>query len=439
MVFIPVIKEMRVAPNGSLIPFVETPDGKLAEVAHGVMPGAQAAFLSCPLFEVLAYGNRGASKSHGLMYDFLLQVGLGYGSNYRGVLFRKSTRQFDDLERIGKSIYFSLVPGTTYDAQMKIFKFPQGEQLKLTYLERPESFDAVLGQSIQWCGIDELSGYDNPIGEQLYRDATSLLRTSVPAIKLHMRATMNPTADGWIKDYFQCPVPKGKTVGTIIEGKRVAILHRLSENQALAIGTPDYKKNMENAAGEDEFKRKSWVDENSDWTNPVGGLFSSTWHRVRGHAVVPEIFFRNCPRDIIKLSFSFDYGTMSPFSAGWYATFKSNYLMPFPDGRQQQFIRNDVVRFYEWWGGTERSPDKGIDISPRTMAQGILQRELSLGIKGKVGERVADNQIFNTQRERDDRLSIEQIFEQEGFAALSAAKGKSRTTKERRASTLSDS
>lgn len=92
---------------------------------------------------------------------------------------------------------------------------------------------------------------------------------------------------------------------------------------------------------------------------------------------------------------SFDHGYSAPFSVGWWAVA--------PDGT--------AYRYREWygWNGT---PNRGVEMSPKEIAKGILEREAEERREGILFDRVADPAIF--ERSRGD--SIAQQMRAEGVA-----------------------
>ena len=59
--------------------------------------GSQMLFLSCPHHEVFYGGTRYVGKTDCLLMDFYQEVGKGYGSDWRGIIFRRTYKQLHDL------------------------------------------------------------------------------------------------------------------------------------------------------------------------------------------------------------------------------------------------------------------------------------------------------------------------------------------------------
>ncbi len=83
--------------DGELKPFTRDERGREVEVAWAPQEGSQTAFMECPLFECLYEGNRGPGKTDALIMDFGQHCGLGYGPEWRGVLFRQTYPQLADI------------------------------------------------------------------------------------------------------------------------------------------------------------------------------------------------------------------------------------------------------------------------------------------------------------------------------------------------------
>src|SRR4051812_34968986 len=78
------------------------------EVTWMPQNGGQQFFLTSPIFETLATGNRGGGKSITLLMDYGQGVGRGYGSDYKGVIFRQTYPQLQDIVSLSKK-WFPLI------------------------------------------------------------------------------------------------------------------------------------------------------------------------------------------------------------------------------------------------------------------------------------------------------------------------------------------
>ena len=93
-------------PRGVWRPFIVDVDGITIKQwpTWAPFPGSQAAFLSSPIFETLLAGNRGGGKSEMLLLDFAKDVGR-WGSNWRGILFRKQLGDLDEMVRKTETLF----------------------------------------------------------------------------------------------------------------------------------------------------------------------------------------------------------------------------------------------------------------------------------------------------------------------------------------------
>jgi len=112
----------------------EERDGALVPVHDGVagawaaQPGSQKAFIECPVAEVLLEGNRGGGKSDVLLMDFAQYVGEGYGQEWRGVLFRKTYKQLEDLVGKAKKWFPRIWRASTFNSSDMVWCWPTGER-----------------------------------------------------------------------------------------------------------------------------------------------------------------------------------------------------------------------------------------------------------------------------------------------------------------------
>jgi len=103
-------------------------------------PGSQEAFLRCPIFECLLGGNRGGGKTDVLLMDFAQNVGRSFGEEWKGILFRRTFPELDDV--IGKSLkwFKKIWPKADYNKQAKTWTWPTGESLKFRHIIRPNEY-----------------------------------------------------------------------------------------------------------------------------------------------------------------------------------------------------------------------------------------------------------------------------------------------------------
>jgi hypothetical protein len=173
-------------------------------VVWSPQPGSQRAFLACPVFEVLYEGPRGTGKTDTLIIDFVQHVGQGFGPEWRGVLFRKTYKQLDDVVQKTKKLISGAFPSATFREDTMTWTWQTGERLTLSYMARPDDYFVYHGSSFPWIGWEELTTWPD---DKCYKAMFSCCRSSRSGMPRKIRATTNPygcvpfgevlTATGW--------------------------------------------------------------------------------------------------------------------------------------------------------------------------------------------------------------------------------------------------
>jgi hypothetical protein len=102
---------------------------------------------------------------------------------------------------------------------------------------------------------------------------------------------------------------------------------------------------------------------------------------------------------------SFDHGYTKPFSVGWWAVG--------PMG--------EAYRYREWYGCEPGTANKGIQLSPRQIAEGIVEREREYEGANNISiDRIADPAIF--ERSRGDSVA-QQMEPRDGQPGIYFRKG----------------
>lgn len=126
-----------------------------------------------------------------MLMDFAQYVGKGFGEEWRGILFRRTFPELDDI--IGKSIkwFKKIWPNANFNKATKTWEWPTGESLKFRHILRPQEYWNYHGSAYPWIGFEELTTWPNP---DCYTPLFSLSRSSHPQVaKLcRIRATTNP-------------------------------------------------------------------------------------------------------------------------------------------------------------------------------------------------------------------------------------------------------
>lgn len=350
------------------------------------------------VFELLYHGTRGPGKSDTLLMDFLQFIGKGWGLQYKGVIFRQTFPQLEDLITKSKRWIPQIVPGARWNGSAYKWVFPDGEELLFRQFNKPDDYWKYHGQEFQFVGWDELTNWASLDG---YTSMMSCLRSTHPDIPLRVRATTNPYGVGHnqVKFYFELPAKDGiirrKTyeftnpiTGETTKTKllRVAIKGTIWENRLLLDAQPDYISQLKKQA-DNPAKLAAWLE--GSWDIVSGGMFDDVWDPKVN---IVERF--KIPADW-KLDRSFDWGSSAPFAVGWWAESDgSDYLGA--DGRWHSTVPGDFFRVAEWYGWSGK-PNKGRKMLAVDVAKGIAERERAMFGDRRVYPGPADNAIHNTE------------------------------------------
>lgn len=355
-------------------------------------PTGQLAFLTCPFPEVLGHGNRGGGKTETLIVDFLRDVGRGWGPDWRGVVFRKEATQLEDVIAKCHRLIEPIWPTARFNASKNVWQFPDGERLYLRHAKRRSDYGKHHGHQYGWIGWEELTEYAEPY---LYLKMMSTLRSSHPEIAQikRVRATCNPSGVGhnWVKSRFRLPGSASSILGQVIEDDRVdgvalparvAIRIDRADNVALMQADPGYEATLR-ASSSSPQQLRAWVL--GDWDIVSGGMFDDVWRADRNVVEPFEI-----PQGW-RIDRSFDWGSSSPFAVLWWAESPGGSIR-YGD-REIHTIKGDLFAIAEWYGWNGR-PNEGLRMMDEKIAQGIVEREMSMGIAGRVQAGPADPSIW---------------------------------------------
>jgi hypothetical protein len=157
---------------------------------------------------------------------------------------------------------------------------------------------------------------------------------------------------------------------------------RLEDNPSL--NKEDYEARLSGLKS--PFLVRAMLD--GSWDIVAGGMWDDVWDPEL-HVVEPfEI-----PRSW-RIDRSFDWGASKPYSVGFWAESDGSEVK-LADGSIVQTVRGDLFRIAEIYGWNGR-PNEGSGDSPRTVASLILEKERSLGLRGRVKPGPADNSIFDS-------------------------------------------
>lgn len=400
------------------------------------LPGSQTLAMSCPAHIILYHGTRGPGKTDSQLMRFRRNVGRGYGRHWRGVIFDREYKNLDDL--ISKSMRWfpEFKDGARFLSSKSDYKWvwPTGEELMFRTVRRAQDYWAYHGQEFPFIGWNELTKYptddlfesmmscnrssfrpeDYPlyIAGDIYDRTQQLVQVDhgsqfaremhLPEIPLEVFATTNPFGVGhnWVKKRFLMteegqPVPPGKIQikTTHVFNPRTQkdedvnkytthIFGSYRENKYLS---PEYVAELE--AIKDPNKRKAWLG--GSWDVVSGGMFDDVWQDAI-HMMRPFPIPHNW-----RLDRSFDWGSSKPFSVGWWAESDGSDVQ-LANGQWMSTVRGDLFRIAEWYGWTGKN-NQGLRMLANDVAAGIIERELQMGIYGRVNPGPADNSIWDIE------------------------------------------
>ncbi|MBT7041268.1 MAG: terminase [Bacteroidetes bacterium] len=330
------------------------------------LSGSQSNFLQCTIFEALFEGTRGSAKTDALIMDYLKEVGKGYGGEWRGILFRNTYKQLEDIIAKTKKWFWKAIPNAIFNESSYKWKFPGGETLSLRHMDRASDYWNYHGHEYPWIGWEELTNWGSL---DCYESMFACCRSSHPNIPKRYRSTTNPYGKGHnaVKERFIDPGPAGTIISDENGQKRIRIHGSLLENHYLLENQPEYVNQL--MAISDENKRKAWLF--GDWDIVAGGALDDVWDRSK-HVIKP---FDIPPR--WRIDRSFDWGSSKPYSVGFWAE-SDGTDVTFPDGARRSFPRGTLFRIAETYGWNGRA-DQGCRKLAVDVARNIVAFEKKMG------------------------------------------------------------
>lgn len=378
-------------------------DRSRGEVLWAPQAGSQELLLCCPVLEALYEGTRGPGKTEALLNDFSQHCGSGFGSAWRGVLFRKTYKQLADVIAKSKRLYGRVFPEARFlasEGQLR-WVFSGGEELLFRVLKNADDYDDYHGHEYPWIGFEELTRWPDDIA---YKRMFSCCRTSHPGIEQEdgtllkvprkIRATTNPygVGHGWVKARFQLPHKRFEIIRGEIdpdtgrrEPDRVAIFGRLSENKILLASDPDYESNIA-ASARNSSEKRAWLF--GDWDITAGGMFDDVWDGDRH--VIPQFEIPSTWR----IDRSFDWGSSKPFAVLWWAESDGSPIR-FPNGKSIETLPGDLFLVHEWYGCRQGMVNEGLRMVAKDIAKGVKDRESTWLAGREVMAGPADSSIFD--------------------------------------------
>ena len=358
-----------------------------------------------PATEILFGGAAGPGKSHLMRVAAILWcVSI---SGLQVYLFRRTFPDLWSNHMEGPKGFFSLLEEWIRLGFCKIntskheITFWNGSKIFLRHCQYEKDKYNYQGAEFHVLMIDELTHFTDTIYRYLRH------RVRAPGLKIpdefkdkfpRIVASSNPGGVGhnWVKQDFINNAPRNhirrmpKKDGGML---RQFIPALLADNPTMAIDDPDYAHRL-SGLGDPELV-KAMLDGN--WDIVAGGMFDDLWGLGTHHIIEPFA---------IPVSWyidrSFDWGSSKPFSVGWWAE-SDGTEATMKDGTIRTWPAGTLFRIAEWYGWQDKKPNTGLKMNAKNIAKGIKEREVKLGLAGRVQPGPADSSIYD--RENDNCIA----------------------------------
>lgn len=337
-------------------------------------PGPQLAAIEadwCP--ELFFGGDRGGGKSD-FQLGFQEDGALRYVNRHRGILFRKTYAELEELQ--GRAMEIFPAEGALYKSQpserfpySNCWYWPSGASCKMRYIENEKDYGRYHGHQYTRIGFDEMTEYASlsPLLKML-----STLRSPY-GVPCAVRSTGNPGGIGHVAvkaRYIDVGAERVPYTDPTTGFMRMFVRSLYSSNLALQADV-GYRNRILAATEGNEALRKAWLE--GDW-DIVAGAFFENW-RSAMHKVP-----RFTPPKHWTRGRSMDWGSAKPFSIGWWCLAEPNEWVDMADGSERKFPAGALIRYREWYGverdaGGNPKPNVGLRLDAEVVAKGILDRE----------------------------------------------------------------
>jgi hypothetical protein len=240
------------------------------QVVWAPQPGAQQAYVECPLPFIGFGGARGGGKTDAVLGRFGIRACEDGKRNM--VFFRKELPQADDLIERAKEIYMPL--GAGYNGMKNQFTFPSGARIRFRPLFNDDDAQKYQGQNLTDAAVEEAGNYPDP--SPIMKIFGCLRGSKTPNLTL----TFNPGGSGhhWLKEMFIKQAPKGMEVlkmklPTGTQVPYVYIPSRIQDNKKLLEKDPGYIDRL-HLVGSPELVR-AWLE--GDFEIHEGSYFPRVW------------------------------------------------------------------------------------------------------------------------------------------------------------------
>lgn len=420
--------------------FDETPE----IVWSPVKGSAQELALSAPCNHILLHGGRGWGKTECQLMRFRRNVGRGYGTYWRGIIFDLEYKNLDDLVTKSKRLFRLFDDKARFLESASQYKWvwPTGEELLFRQAKTESDYWNYHGHEYPYVGWNELTKYPT---NKIYNKMLSINRSGfqpsehtpkrlghnggppleddygnhiydtpdgkpLPNIPLEVVSTTNPYGPGhnWVKRQFIDAAVNGRILRrsfTVFDAKEKKDI-TVERTQTAIFGT--YRENpyldpvyiaglMEET---DENILKAWLS--GDWDIVAGGALDDKWHRPTH--VVPRF---KIPKGW-EIDRAFDWGSTHPFAVAWFAV-SNGEEVELSDGRTIQWPAGTIIMLHEWYGTKEIGTNTGLKMSAGDIAEGIKAREIQLmkqeWISTQPSAGPADGQIANVTEKSTETIA----------------------------------
>jgi hypothetical protein len=110
------------------------------ELGWAPLPGSQVMVLVCPTYELLYEGTRGPGKTVCMLVDFAKECGKGYGADWRGILFRRTFPELEDVVAKSRELFPLIWPSARYNEGKHYWEWPDGERLYFGHFDKPRDY-----------------------------------------------------------------------------------------------------------------------------------------------------------------------------------------------------------------------------------------------------------------------------------------------------------